>query len=89
MSEYYGIAANRLRELAKADKEGRCVILPCKDWLEIIFGDQETFYKIDPRDIENPLIEIAVCNEERIAWYGEWETVVIIGTDENGLYTEI
>lgn len=89
MSEHYGIAVNRLRELAKADKEGRCVILPCKDWLEIIFGDQETFYKIDPRDIENPLIEIAVCNEERIAWYGEWETVVIIGTDENGLYTEI
>ena len=39
MSEYYGIAANRLRELAKADKEGRCVILPCKDWLEIIFED--------------------------------------------------
>ena len=26
----YGIPVDRLRELAKADREGRCVVLPCK-----------------------------------------------------------
>lgn len=26
----YGISVDRLRELAQADREGRCVVLPCK-----------------------------------------------------------
>ena len=26
----YGISVDRLRELAEADREGRCVVLPCK-----------------------------------------------------------
>lgn len=28
--EEYGVPITRLRELAQADKEGRCVVLPCK-----------------------------------------------------------
>lgn len=30
IKEFEGIPIDRLRELAKADKEGRCVVLPCK-----------------------------------------------------------
>ena len=28
--ERFGVSAERLVELAKADREGRCVVLPCK-----------------------------------------------------------
>lgn len=28
--ERFGVSSDRLRELAQADKEGRCVVLPCK-----------------------------------------------------------
>lgn len=28
--DFYGISETRLRELAQADREGRCVLLPCK-----------------------------------------------------------
>ena len=35
---------DRLKELVQADREGKCVVLPCKDWLEIVFGKQEVFY---------------------------------------------
>lgn len=38
IKEFEGVPIDRLRELAKADKEGRCVVLPCK------VGD--TIYKI-------------------------------------------
>lgn len=37
---------------------------------------------------ENPIREITVCNEERLTWYDGWETVVLKGTDENGLEYE-
>lgn len=30
LEQEYGVSAARLRELAKADREGRCVVLPCK-----------------------------------------------------------
>ena len=30
LEETSGVPFNRLRELAQADKEGRCVVLPCK-----------------------------------------------------------
>lgn len=30
IKEFEGIPIDRLRELAEADKEGRCVVLPCK-----------------------------------------------------------
>ena len=79
---------DRLRELVEADRDGRCVILPCKDWFEIVFGEQETFYGIDNNYEENPLREITVCNEDRFTWYDGWKTVVLKGRDENGLEWE-
>ena len=30
LKQEYGVSAARLRELAEADREGRCVVLPCK-----------------------------------------------------------
>ena len=79
---------DRLRELAKADREGRCVVLPCKDWLELVFGEQEVFYGIDDDYEEEKVREITVRNEERFTWYDGWKTVVFNGTDENGLAWE-
>ena len=75
----------RLRELWFADKDGRCVVLPCKDWLDIVFGDQEVFYGIDEEYIENPIRQISVDSSARCTWYDGWKTVVLKGYDENGL----
>ena len=30
-------ALDRFRQLVKADKDGRLEVLPCKDWLEVVF----------------------------------------------------
>lgn len=38
-AEALGMSPDRLRELAQAEKEGRLVVLPCKDWFEIVFGE--------------------------------------------------
>ena len=35
--------AERIRELLKADKDGRIAVLSCKDWLDVVFGDQVLF----------------------------------------------
>lgn len=74
----------RLKELVEADKEGRCAILPCKNWLDIVFGDQEIFYAIDDED--NAIKEITVNSEERFEWYRDYTTITIIGRDEKGNY---
>jgi hypothetical protein len=75
---------DRLRELAEADKDGRVVVLPCKDWLDVVFGDQVLFWGIDKSCMENPIREISVDDAERITWYGGYKTVYLKGTDENG-----
>ncbi len=75
----------RLKELVEADREGKCVLLPCKDWLEIVFGEQEVFYGIDMDYIEHPIREISVDSSSRCTWYDGWKTVVLKGYDENGL----
>ena len=75
---------DRLKELVEADREGRCVVLPCKDWLEIVFGEQEVFYGIDMEYIEHPIREISVDSSSRCTWYDGWKNVVIKGYDENG-----
>ena len=75
---------DRLRELVEADRDGRCVLLPCKDWLEIVFGDQEVFYGIDTDYLECPIREISVDSSSRCTWYDGWKTVVLKGYDENG-----
>lgn len=75
-----GYDLDRLREIVDADRDGRCVVLPCKDWLDIIFGDQEVFYGIDTDYLECPIREISVdCT-----WCDGWKTVVLKGYDENG-----
>lgn len=79
------IPTDRLRDLVEADRDGRAAILPCKNWLENVFGEQETFYGIDPDYEEDQIREITVCNEERFTWYDGWETVLLKGHDENGL----
>nr|DAW50344.1 MAG TPA: hypothetical protein [Caudoviricetes sp.] len=73
----------RLRELAEADKAGRVVVLPCKDWLNVVFGDQVLFWGIDKNCMENPIREISVDDAERITWYDGYKTVYLKGTDEN------
>ena len=78
------IPVDRLRELVEADKDGRCVVMPCKDWLGIVFGDQEVFYGIDKDYEENPIREISVDSSSRCTWYNGWESVVLKGYDENG-----
>lgn len=79
---------DRLKELANADREGRCTIFPCRDWLDLVFGEQEIFYGIDMDYMENPIREITVENESRFTWYGGWKSLVFCGVDENGLYWE-
>ncbi|WP_281696566.1 hypothetical protein [Bacteroides clarus] len=76
---------DKLSEYETAEDEGRLVVLPCKNWLDIVFGEQELFYGIDMDYIENPIREITVHNEERFTWYDGWKTVVLKGVDENGL----
>lgn len=75
---------DRLRELSEADKDGRVTVFPCKGWLDIVFGEQTTFYGIDTDYIEDPIREISVDNAERISWYDGWKTVFLKGVDENG-----
>ena len=75
---------DRLREISEADKEGRLVVLPCKDWLEVVFGDQVLFWEIDKDSAEQPIREISLDDADRIGWYDGYKTVFLKGTDENG-----
>lgn len=70
----------RLRELAEADKDGRLAVLPCKDWLDIVFGEQVLFWGIDG----NRVVEISVDDADRITWYNGWKSVTIKGFGEYG-----
>ena len=76
---------DKLAEYETDEEEGRLVVLPCKNWLDIVFGEQELFYGIDMDYIEKPIREITVHNEERFTWYDGWKTLVLEGVDENGL----
>ncbi len=78
----------KIKEWIKADKDGRLEVLPCKDWLNIVFGEQTQFWGIDKNYIENPIREISIDNAERISWYDGWETAFLKGVDENGLTWE-
>lgn len=76
---------NKLGEYEDLEEQGKLLKLPCANWAEIVFGNQEVFWGIDMDYIENPIREISVDSSERITWYGGWETVVLRGADENGL----
>jgi len=78
-------ALNKLAEYEDLEEQGLLLKLPCKNWMDIVFGEQETFWGIDKDYIENPIREITVDNAERFTWYDGWETVVLKGADENGL----
>ena len=82
LGDYYNF--DRFRDLMEADRDGRCVVMPCSGWMETVFGDQETFYGIDHDYLENPVREISVDSSDRCTWYDGWKTVVIKGYDENG-----
>lgn len=75
---------DRLEKLAEADRDGRLAVLPCKDWLEVVFGDQVLFWGIDKDYVEQPIREISLDDAERVGWYDGYKTVFLKGTDENG-----
>ena len=72
LEQEYGVSAARLRELAEADREGRCVVLPCKkgdtvwrivhDAAPHITKDRCTDIKYENRDIWVHLIGDRVMN---------------------------
>ena len=67
------------------EEQGKLLKLPCANWMEIVFGNQEVFWGINMDYIENPIREISVDSSERMTWYEGWKTVVLKGADENGL----
>ena len=76
---------DELREMVQAKRDGRCAVLPCKGWLDLVFGEQEVFWAIDYGYDNEKIREITVRNEERFTWFDGWKTAVFNGTDENGL----
>ena len=79
-----GVPFKRIVALMEADKDGRVVVLPCKDWLKVVFGDQVLFWGIDKDYVEQPIREISLDDADRIGWYDGYKTVFLKGTDENG-----
>ena len=75
----------KLKEYEDLEEQGLLLRLPCKNWMDIVFGEQETFFGIDESYIENPIREITVDSADRFTWYDGWKTLVLKGTDENGL----
>lgn len=74
-----------LKEYEDLEEQGTLLKMPCTNWMEIVFGNQEVFWGIDMDYIENPIREISVDNSERVTWYDGWKTVVLKGVDESGL----
>lgn len=79
-----GVTFKRIVALMEADRAGLLVVLPCKDWLEVVFGDQVLFWGIDKDYVEQPIREISLDDADRIGWYDGYKTVFLKGTDENG-----
>lgn len=77
-------ALEKLAEYEDLEEQGLLLKLPCKNWMDIVFGEQEVFWGIDKSYIENPIREITVDNSDRFTWYDGWKTVVLKGYDENG-----
>lgn len=75
----------KLKEYEDLEEQGLLLRLPCKNWMDIVFDKQETFFGIDESYIENPIREITVDSADRFTWYDGWKTLVLNGADENGL----
>ena len=78
-------AMEKLAEYEDLEEQELLLKLPCKNWMDIVFGEQEIFWGINVDYIENPVREINVDSSERFTWYDGWETVLMKGADENGL----
>lgn len=76
---------NRLGQLEDKIEEGKLVELPCKDWLEILFGDTLIFFGIIDDEDKPYIVEIKVDNESRIIWYDGWKTAAVQGYCDNGI----
>ena len=76
---------DKLAQYEESEEQGLLLRLPCKNWMDIVFGEQETFFGIDESYIENPIREITVDSADRFTWYDGWKTLVLKGADENGL----
>jgi len=64
--EYFGVTLDRLRELAEADKDGRCAVLPCK------VGD--TVYCIDKQNkIVTEIVGYFYIDENNISMINDRE----------------
>lgn len=81
LKKYY----KHIYELLKADEEDMCFILPCKNWLDIVFGNNTDFYYIDEYDT---IRNIKVDNTNRIAWRNSYKDVYLMGYDDTGNYIE-
>ena len=77
--------ATKLKDYEDLEEQGLLLRLPCKNWMDIVFGEQETFFGIDESYIENPIREITVDSADRFTWYDGCKTLVLNGADENGL----
>lgn len=51
LEQEYGVSAARLRELAQADREGRCVVLPCKVGDTVYQVDDIRVYALEVRNL--------------------------------------
>lgn len=76
---------SELKGYKDLEEQGKLLKLPCANWMEIVFGNQEVFLGIDMDYIENPIREISVDSSERMTWHDGWKTVVLKGADEDGL----
>lgn len=86
--DYKNALIEKLGKLEDLQEQGRLLELPCSNWMDIVFGEQEVFWGIDKDYIEKPIREITVDNAERLTWYDGWKTVVLKGADKNGLDLE-
>lgn len=77
--------AEKFVEWKETEEQGKLLKLPCANWMEIVFGNQEVFWGVDMDYMKNPIREITVDNSERMTWYDGWQTTVLKGADENGL----
>lgn len=52
IQKHYGVPGSKLGELIEADRDGRCVVLPCKVGDTVFQVDEGEIYKMEVRSIE-------------------------------------
>ena len=84
-----GVPFKRIVALMEADRAGRLAVLPCKDWLEVVFGDQVLFWGIDKDYVEQPIREISLDDADRIGWYDGYKTVFLTSEEAKAALEEL